>query len=83
MGNFGETMHSVFEKDFKRTAFRENTDAQEFMIQTEEDAEDTIRAIVKDLLSSSRPLNERQYTLVLTFIRDHLDNWYYVKKKDS
>ena len=44
------------------------------MIQTEEDAEDTIRAIVKDLLSSSRPLNERQYTLVLTFIRDHLDN---------
>ena len=74
LGNFDETMHSVFEKDFKRAAFRENTDAQEFMIQTEEDAEDTIRAIVKDLLSSSRPLNERQYTLVLTFIRDHLDN---------
>lgn len=24
--------------------------------------------------TSSRPLNERQYTLVLTFIRDHLDN---------
>lgn len=44
------------------------------MIQTEEDAEDTIRTIVKDLLSGSRPLNERQYTLVLTFIRDHLEN---------
>lgn len=42
LGNFDETMHSVFEKDFKRAAFRENTDAQEFMIQTEEDAEDTI-----------------------------------------
>lgn len=74
LGNFEEPGHSVFEKDFARVAFQEDTKVQEFMIQTEEDAKDTIRAIVKDLLSGSRPLNERQYTLVLTFIRDHLEN---------
>ena len=44
------------------------------MIQTEEEAEETVRVIVKGLLSGSRPLSERQYTLVLTYIRDHLEN---------
>lgn len=55
-------------------AFQEETEVQEFVIQTEEKAEETVRVIVKDLLSGSRPLSERQYTLVLTFIRDHLEN---------
>ena len=44
------------------------------MIQTEEEAEDAVRTIVNDLLSGSRPLNEMQYTLVLTFIRDHIES---------
>lgn len=63
----------MFEKDFERVAFQEETEVQEFVIQTEEEAEETVRVIVKDLLSGSRPL-VRQYTLVLTFIRDHLEN---------
>lgn len=71
LGNFDESGHSVFEKDFERAAFQENTEAQEFMIQTEEEAEDTIRTIVNNLLSGSRPLNERQYALSLAFILDH------------
>lgn len=74
LGNFEEPGHSMFEKDFERAAFQEETEVQEFVIQTEEEAEETVRVIVKDLLSGSRPLSERQYTLVLTFIRDHLEN---------
>ena len=66
--------HSVFEKDFERAAFQEDTEVQEFVIQTEEEAEETVRVIVKGLLSGSRPLSERQYTLVLTYIRNHLEN---------
>lgn len=71
IGDFEEPGHSVFEKDFERTAFRENTETQEFMIQTEEEAEDTIRTIVNKLLSGSRSLSERQYALSLAFILDH------------
>ena len=74
LGNFDEPGHSVFEKDFERAAFQEDTEVQEFVIQTEEEAEETVRVIVKGLLSGSRPLSERQYTLVLTYIRDHLEN---------
>lgn len=74
LGNFDEPGHSVFEKDFERATFQEETEAQEFMIQTEEEAKDTIRTMVNDLLSGSRPLNERQYKLALTFIRDHIEN---------
>lgn len=74
LGNFDEPGHSVFEKDFERAAFQEDTEVQEFVIQTEEEAEDAVRTIVNDLLSGSRPLNERQYTLVLTFIRDHIES---------
>ncbi len=74
LGNFDEPGHSAFEKDFERTAFQEDTEIREFMIQTEEEAEDTIRAIANDLLGGSRPLNERQYTFVRTFICDHIEN---------
>lgn len=74
LGNFDEPGHSVFEKDFERAAFQEDTEVQEFVIQTEEEAEDAVRTIVNDLLSGSRPLNERQYTLVLTVIRDHMES---------
>ena len=74
LGNFDEPGHSVFEKDFERAAFQEDTEVQEFVIQTEEEAKDAVRTIVNDLLSGSRPLNERQYTLVLTFIRDHIES---------
>lgn len=71
LGNFDEAGHSVFEKDFERVAFRENTEAQEFIIQTEEVAEETVQTIVYNLLSGSRPLSERQYALSLTYILEH------------
>lgn len=83
LGNFDEPGHSVFEKDFERVAFQEDTEVQEFVIQTEEEAEDTIRRIVKNLLSGSRPLNERQYALVLAFICDYMDDIPVIASKNT
>ena len=74
LGNFENPGHSVFEKDFQRTAFQEDTDVQEFEIQTEEEAQNTIDTIVHDLAAGSRPLNERQYLLLVAYIRDHADD---------
>lgn len=53
LGNFENPGHSVFEKDFQRTAFQEDTDVQEFEIQTEEEAQNTIDTIVHDLAAGS------------------------------
>ena len=41
LGNFEEPGHSMFEKDFERAAFQEETEVQEFVIQMEEEAEET------------------------------------------
>ena len=71
LGDFDEPGHSVFEKDFERIAFQEDVKIKEFEVQTEEEAEETIKNIVHNLLASSRPLNERQYALSLAYIFDH------------
>ena len=71
LGDFEEPGHSVFEKDFERIAFREATEVKEFVVQTEEEAEETVQTIVNDLLAGSRPLSERQYALALAYILDH------------
>lgn len=71
LGDFEEIGHSVFEKDFERIAFQEDTRVKEFVVQTEEEAEETVQTIVNDLLAGSRPLSERQYALVLAYILDH------------
>ena len=71
LGDFEEPGHSVFEKDFERIAFREATEVKEFVVQTEEEAEETVQTIVNDLLAGSCPLSERQYALALAYILDH------------
>ena len=71
LGDFEEPGRSVFEKDFERIAFREATEVKEFVVQTEEEAEETVQMIVNDLLAGSRPLSERQYALALAYILDH------------
>ncbi|WP_455190555.1 metallophosphoesterase [Eubacterium ramulus] len=43
---------------------------KENVIQTEAEAKDTVYTIVKQLLSGSRPLSERQYALVHAFVCD-------------
>lgn len=69
--DFEEPGHSVFEKDFERIAFQEDTRVKEFVVQTEEEAEETVQTIINNLLAGSRPLSERQYALVLAYILDH------------
>ncbi len=71
LGGFEEPGHSVFEKDFERIAFREDAEVKEFVVQTEEEAEETVQTIVNNLLAGSRPLSERQYALALAYILDH------------
>ena len=53
LGDFDEPGHSVFEKDFERAAFKEDAKVKEFEVQTEEEAEETIKDIVNNLLLGS------------------------------
>lgn len=71
LGYFEDPGHSVFEKDFERIAFQEDARVVEFEVQTEEEAEETIKTMVHNLLLGSRPLNDRQYALALAYLLDH------------
>ena len=70
-GKFDTPGYSVFEENFERTAFREKVEPIEFRILNEEDAEAALLSFVEGLLSSSRPLSDSQYELVLTYYKDH------------
>ena len=67
-GDFSQPGHSLFEGDFARAAFREKAVIREFEIVTEEEAEQRLEELVRGLLAGTRPLSDRQYTLVLTFL---------------
>ncbi|MBR4396056.1 MAG: hypothetical protein IKT01_06700 [Eubacteriaceae bacterium] len=70
-GIFGEAGHSILEPALEKTAFKEDSDIREFSIFTEERAVEEIAWFVESLLSSSRPLSDEQYGLVLGFITDY------------
>ena len=57
--------------DSDHVAAHEDSKEDEFEVQTEEEAEEMINTIVKDLLLESRPLNDREYALALQYILDH------------
>ena len=71
LGLFEEAGHSVFEAFLERTAFQEKTEIRNLYIITEEEAEEKIADAVGDLLLSSRPLNDKQYALVLAYLKDY------------
>lgn len=62
-GNFDTPEHSLFEKDFERTAFHENTVIRDFKIVNEEDAKNILFEYVDGMFKSSRPLNANMYTI--------------------
>ena len=64
LDDFTKPRYSLFEEDFSRTAFKENAIIKTFDILTEKEAEVELELLVKNYLSSSRPLNDYQYTLV-------------------
>lgn len=63
--------HSILESALERSPFREHTEIRDFTILTEEEAEAKLAEIVGNYLVSTRPLNDRQYALVLEHIGDH------------
>lgn len=71
MGNFDEVGHSVFEENFERLAFNEYVTPKEFMILSEDDAERVLKYSVGELLSSTRPLSDSDYTVVLEIVKDY------------
>ena len=70
-GHFSEAGHSLLEEIFERTAFKENLQVQDFSILTEKEAEEKLAEYVENLLSGTRPLSDRQYTLVADYIREY------------
>ena len=68
LGNFSEPGHSVFEEQFERAAFNEETEIKEFSVITEEEAVSVLGEAVNHLLAGSRPLSDEQYELVKEFV---------------
>ena len=68
--NFDNAGHSVFEEEIERKAFNEKTPIKDFEVLTQADALDKLKDYLEDLLSGTRPLSDKQYELVLEFIRD-------------
>lgn len=71
LGDFDTERHSLFEKDFERTAFCEDVVVKEFSIVTEKEAYDILCDIANNLCLSSRPLNDVDYEFVLTVIKEY------------
>ncbi len=72
-GHFGEAGHSLFDQDFERLAFKEDVPIREYRAVTEEEARKILRTSVEDLLSGTRPLNDRVFELVLDYVKTHGD----------
>lgn len=76
-GHFGEAGHSLFEETFQRIAFREKCEIKEFEIIPEADAVKRLGEYAEELLASSRPLNESQFS----FVRDYIETYRYPVKQ--
>lgn len=68
--NFDAPGYSVMEDNFKRTAFKEKALPKDFIIVSEQDAVQKLEELVKNLLSSTRPLSDSQYELVKTALEE-------------
>jgi len=71
LGDFSEAGHSLFEKDFERLAFNEQTEIRKFGIVSESEAVEMLKTFVEDLLKGTRPLSETSFRVVKTYIEDY------------
>jgi hypothetical protein len=69
-GDFSEPRYSVFEKQFQRLAFNEETEPKNFVILTEEKAIEKLSQYVADMLKGTRPLSDFHYDVVKSCIRE-------------
>lgn len=67
-GMFDEARHSIFESDVQRKVFNEYTKIKRYQIISEEEAISKIQETADDLIKSSRPLSQTQYSLLLNTI---------------
>lgn len=70
-GDFSQPGYSLFEEDFKRTAFNEKTPIKEFKIVNEQEATILLKDICDNLLKSTRPLNDVQYAMFLEYTKTY------------
>ena len=68
LNDFENPEHSFFEENFTRTAFKEGYTIKNFDILTEKEAEKELHNQLGLLLTSTRPLSEDQYNLVLNAV---------------
>lgn len=71
LGNLDEAGHSIFEKDFERSAFREDTEPRKMAIIDTKRANELIREYADEMLKGSRPLNTLQYSVVKELIQSY------------
>ena len=83
MGNFSDERHSLFEENFERAAFKEETEIKEFSVICTEEAVSILNEMVDDLLAGTRPLSDEQYKLVRSFITDYNVNITHVASKNT
>ena len=69
-GNFERPGHSVMEQDLERIAFREDARILDFEAVTEKEAKERLKTAAHDLSASTRPLNERDFAFLLSYLKD-------------
>jgi len=71
LGDFSSPRHSLFEKDFRRLAFKEKVAPKPFEVIAEEEAEGLIKEIVLSSFRNTRPLPERVFDVVAAYMDDN------------
>lgn len=70
-GEFSKPGHSLFENDFERIAFQENTEIRDFTVITTEEAEKLLEQAITDLLKSTRALGADRFELLKAYLKDY------------
>ena len=70
MNDFSGEGHSVFEREFERSAFQEDARILDFKIVSREEGRKLIADSVNALMLSSRPLRKNQMDLVKTYMQE-------------
>ena len=68
LGMFDNSWHSVLERDIVRKVFSEATQVRPYKIISEEEAAGLLRDAADDMVRSTRPLNDSQYSMLLDMI---------------
>lgn len=67
-GHFEEREHSIMERLIERTPLDESVKPVDFVILTEQEAVQKAAEYVENLLDSSRPINESQYSFLTEYV---------------